>query len=85
MRVALLLKRGFHGLVLLKCVQVLQEEQPRRLLGVVELARAAGILVQDVVDVLKGLFKHGGARLGRGTGSRGPEGPGDAGELEGGS
>ena len=58
MRVALLLKRGFHGLVLLKCVQVLQEEQPRRLLRVVELARAAGILMKDVVDVLKGLFKH---------------------------
>jgi hypothetical protein len=31
------------------------------LLGVVELARAAGVLPEDVVDILEGLLEHGRA------------------------
>ena len=50
---------GFRCLVVLDRVEVLQEEQPRRLLGVIEFADTAGILVKDIVDVLEGLFKHG--------------------------
>jgi hypothetical protein len=47
-----------HGLLALQRVEVLEEQQPGRLSGVVQLAGAAGILVQDVVDVLGGLFEH---------------------------
>ena len=50
---------GLGGAVSLQRVEVLEEEQPGRLLCVVKLAGATGILVQDVVDVLEGLFKHG--------------------------
>jgi len=44
------------------------------LLGVIQLAAGTGILVQDVVDVLEGLFKHGGLLIpwrGRLNGSAG--------------
>jgi hypothetical protein len=33
--------------------------QPGSLLGVVEFSCAAGLLAEDVIDVLKGLLKHG--------------------------
>ena len=56
--VLLALQRGLVGAVLLQPVEVLQEEQPGRLLGVVELGGAAGLFPEDVVDVLEGLFKH---------------------------
>ena len=56
--VLLALQRGLGRLVLLQPVEVLQEQQPRRLLGVVELGRAAGLFPENVVDVLEGLFKH---------------------------
>ncbi len=49
---------GLGRLVVLQGVEVLQEEQPGRLLGVVQLAGAASVLVEDVVDVLEGLLKH---------------------------
>ncbi len=39
-------------------VEVLQEEKPGRLLGVVELAAAARLFPKDVIDVLEGLLKH---------------------------
>ena len=64
-RVLLRFERGFRGLILFEPVEVLQEQQPRGLLRVVELAGAAGILPEDVVDVLEGLFKHGEAVDGR--------------------
>jgi hypothetical protein len=43
---------------LLQGVEVLEEEQPRGLLGVVELARGASVLVQDIVDVLERLLEQ---------------------------
>jgi hypothetical protein len=58
-RVLLPLEGGLGGLVLLQSVEVFQEQQPGGLFGVIELAGAAGILPEDVVDVLEGLFKHG--------------------------
>ena len=58
--VLLAFQRGFVGLVLLQPVEVLQEQQPRGLLGVVQLGGAAGLFPEHVVDVLEGLFKHAG-------------------------
>jgi hypothetical protein len=52
--VGLAFQFGLGRLVLLQRVEVFQEQQPGRLLGVVQLAGAAGVLVQDVVDVLEG-------------------------------
>jgi len=51
------LERGLHGLVLFEGVEVLEEEEPRGLLGVVELARGTSVLVQDIVDVLERLLE----------------------------
>ena len=56
--VLLALQRGLRRLVLLQPVEVLQEQQPGGLLGVVELGGAAGLFPEDVVDVLEGLFEH---------------------------
>ena len=52
------LERGLVGAVLLEPVEVLQEEEPRRLLGVVELGGAARLFPEHVVDVLEGLLEH---------------------------
>ena len=49
---------GLIGQVLLEAVEVFEEEQPGRLLGVVELGRAARLFPEDVVDVFEGLFEH---------------------------
>jgi len=49
---------GFHRLAVFQCIEVFEEQQPGRLLGVVELAGAACFFAQDVVDVFEGLFKH---------------------------
>jgi hypothetical protein len=38
--------------------QVLEEQQPGRLLGVVQLTDAACVFAQDVVDVFEGLLEH---------------------------
>ncbi len=56
--VFLAVKLGFVGLVLLEPVEIFQEQQPRGLLGVIELGGAPGLLPEDVVDVPEGLFKH---------------------------
>ena len=56
--VGLAFQCGFVGLIGFKRVEVLQKKQPGRLLGVVQLAGAACVLVQDVVDVLESLLKH---------------------------
>jgi hypothetical protein len=50
---------GLHRLVLLEGVEVFEEEEPRGLLGVVQFARGARVLVQDVVDVLERLLEQG--------------------------
>jgi hypothetical protein len=55
--VLLAFQRGFVGLVLLQPVQIFEEEEPRGLLGVIQLGGAAGRFPEDVVDVLEGLFK----------------------------
>lgn len=59
-QVILALKLCHHGFFLFQRVEVFEKKQPGGLLGVVELAGTAGILVQDVIDILEGLFKHGG-------------------------
>jgi hypothetical protein len=43
---------------MLQIVQVLEEEGPGGLLGVVELGRAAGLFPEDVVDVFECLLEH---------------------------
>src|SRR3954466_14534804 len=52
----LALKLRFKLALLLQVVEVFHEQHPRGLLGVVQLRRAAGL--QNIVDVLKRLFKH---------------------------
>src|SRR3546814_19022478 len=49
---------GLGRAVLLKTVEVFQEQQPRRLLGVIQLRGATRLLPEDVVDVAESLFKH---------------------------
>ena len=49
---------GHGGFPLLKGIEVFQEEQPRGLLGLVQLIGTAGVLVEDVIDVFEGLFEH---------------------------
>ena len=56
--VLLALQRGLIGLVLLQPVEVLEEQEPGGLLGVIQLGGAARLFPEDVVDVLEGLFKH---------------------------
>lgn len=43
---------------MLQVVQVLEEEHPGGLLGVVQLGGAAGLFPEDIVDVLEGLLEH---------------------------
>lgn len=50
-------QQGLGDFAPLQPIQILEEQQPRGLLGIVKLAGATGILVQDVVDILKSLFK----------------------------
>ena len=59
MLVALALEGRLGRPILLQRIEVLEEQEPRRLLGVIQLAGASGILPQDVVDVLEDLLKHG--------------------------
>ncbi len=48
---------GDLRLVVLQRFQIFKEQQPRALLGVIQLAGATGILVQDVVDIFKRLLE----------------------------
>lgn len=59
-RVFLAFELGLGCAVLVEAVDVFQEQQPRSLLGLVELRGAACLLSEDVVDVAKGLFEHSG-------------------------
>ena len=52
-------QRVFAAFVLLKIVQVFQEEQPGNLLGVIEFRRASSFFPKDILNVFKGLFEHG--------------------------
>ena len=61
--VFLAVQLGFGAFVAFKGVQVFQEQQPRGLFSVVEFTGAAGVFPEDVVDVLEGLFKHGGVSV----------------------
>jgi hypothetical protein len=56
--VFLTLQRGLNALVLLKTVEVFQEQEPGGLLNVVEFGCAACLFPRDVVDVLKCLLKR---------------------------
>ena len=56
--VFLAIQRGLGGLVLLKIVEIFEEQQPGSLLRVIELSRAASFFAKDVVDVFEGLFEH---------------------------
>ena len=57
--VLLSVERRLGRFVLLKTVKVFEKEQPRRLLGVIELGRASGLFPENVINILEGLFKHG--------------------------
>jgi len=54
----LLFQSSLIGFVLLQPVQIFQEEEPRGLLGIVQLARTARFFPEDVVDVFEGLLEH---------------------------
>lgn len=53
-------KLGFNLAVFLEVVEVLEEEDPRSLLDVIELVTHARVFPEGVVDVFEGLFKIGG-------------------------
>ena len=55
--VVLALQRRLGGPVRLKVVKILQEQQPRSLLGVVEFRRAPRLFPEHIVDVLECLLK----------------------------
>jgi SAM-dependent MidA family methyltransferase len=46
------------ALALFEVVEVFEEEKPGGLLRLIELGSAAGLLAQDIVDVLECLFEH---------------------------
>ena len=56
---------GHGGFLVLQGIEVFQKQQPRGLLGVVQLAGASGVLVKDVTDVFEGLFEHGRVKAGK--------------------
>ena len=51
--VSLPLQFRFRGAVLLRSVEIFQEEKPGRLFNVVEFSRTPGLFPEDVVDILK--------------------------------
>ena len=53
------IQRGLGALVLLKIVEILQEQQPGGLLGVVKLGRATGFFPKDVINISESLLEHG--------------------------
>ena len=52
------LELGLGGSLRLQAIEVLQKEQPGRLLGVVELGGAARFFAKGVIDTPEGLFEH---------------------------
>lgn len=58
--VFLLVQRGLVGLVLFQTIEVLQEQEPGGLFGVVEFSGAPGLFPKDIINIFKGLFEHRG-------------------------
>ena len=54
--VGLAAEQGIHGLLLLQVVEILEKEQPRGLLDVVQFGAASCFVAQDVVDGIERLF-----------------------------
>ena len=52
---------GFGFAFLLKIFQILQEQQPGGLFGVIEFGGASGFFAEDVVNILECLFEHSSA------------------------
>ena len=50
---------GFGRLVVFEGVEVLEEEEPGSLFGVIEFARAPRVFPEHVVDIFEGKFEHG--------------------------
>lgn len=61
------LQGGHGGPVVFEPVEVLEEQQPGGLLGVVELGAAAGLLAQAIVDGAERLLEGAGSRVGAGA------------------
>ncbi len=49
----------FDRFILLKRIEIFQEEEPGRLLDVVEFGGAAGFFPEDVIDIAESLLEHG--------------------------
>ncbi|BDV38084.1 hypothetical protein DSM21852_13370 [Methylocystis bryophila] len=56
--IGLAVQIGLDLTLLFEVVEIFEKEQPRRLLGVVELGRAAGLFPQHVVEIFEGLLEH---------------------------
>ena len=56
--VLLAIKLGLREAVQFEVIEVLEEQQPRGLLGVVELGGASGLLTEDIIDIPECLFEH---------------------------
>lgn len=50
---------GCRGPILLEVIEVLEKQDPGGLLHVIQFTPTACVLVQDIVYILKSLFKHG--------------------------
>ena len=53
----LAVERGLGRLFAFQVIEIFQEQEPGRLLGIIELGRTAGLFPEHVIDVLEGLFK----------------------------
>ncbi len=67
--IAAALQGGHGGPVVFEPVEVLEEQQPGGLLGIIELGAAAGLLAQAVVDGAERLLKGAGGRAAGGGGA----------------
>jgi len=57
-RVFLPVELGLHNLIVFQRIKVFQEEQPGSLLRIIQFTRTTSILPEDIIDILKSLFKH---------------------------
>jgi hypothetical protein len=56
--VLLVVKVGLGQPILLEIIEIFEEEQPRGLLGIVELGGASSLLAEDIIDIAKSLFEQ---------------------------
>ena len=56
--VALTDKFRLHGPLVLKIIEVFEEQHPGGLLGIVQLRRATGLFPENVIYVFESLFEH---------------------------